>query len=137
MTVCIGAICEKGEVVIVTTDRMWTNPYLSLEYEYPEPKIEKLSPTCIAAVAGVVVLPTEAFERVRDKIEREGIRNVSEIAYTLKNEYAEERKKRVNDDIFRPRGMTLENFYQGGVQRALDPNLIQMLDGEVANYSLN
>ena len=133
MTVCIGTICEKGDVVIVTTDRMWTSPYLSIEYEYPESKIEKLSPTCVAAVAGVVVFPTEAFERVRDKIEREGIRSISGIAYTLRDEYAEERKKRVDDDIFRPRSMTIDEFY-GGRQKALDPNLVQMLDAEVMSY---
>ncbi|MFH1774878.1 MAG: hypothetical protein ABH874_07980 [Methanobacteriota archaeon] len=66
MTIGIGAICDKDKKVIMFGDRMWTNSYLSVEYEYPESKIEKLSDTCYAIVAGTVVLPTELFERVKE-----------------------------------------------------------------------
>jgi len=134
MTVCIGAVCEDGKMVIVATDRLWTNPYLSIEYEYPEPKIERLSFNCVAAIAGSVVLPTEAFERVREEIGRKGIGNISEIAHSVKEEYIKERKKRVDDDVFKPRGLTIEDFYRGGMQPTLNPDLVRRLDIDLSEY---
>jgi len=134
VTVCIGAICEGGKIVLVATDRMWTNPYLSIEYEYPEPKIEILSPTCVAAIAGSVILPTEAIERVREKVHRKGIRNISDIAYAIKEEYIKERNKRIDDEVFKPRGLSMDDFYKKGVQRVLDSSLIRMLDSQVERY---
>jgi len=137
MTVCIGAICERGRAVIVATDRMWTSHDLSIQYEYPEPKIEELSSKCVAAIAGSVVLPTEAIERVKEKVQREGIQNISDIAYALKDEYSKERIKRVNDEIFAPRGITIYDFYRGGLQQRLDSGLVQMLDSEVIRYAFD
>lgn len=134
MTICIGAICDDGESVIMASDRMWTNERLSIEFEYPESKIESLSPTCFATVAGVVVLPTELFERVREMVDKKGIRNIAEIANLIKEEYIEERRKRVEDEIFKPRGIRMKDFYEGGLQRAMNPELVQLLDREVENY---
>jgi hypothetical protein len=133
--VCVGAICEEGNIVLIATDRMWTNPYLSIQYEYPEPKIEELSSCCAAAIAGSVVLPTEACERVKEKIEHDGINIISQIAYTFKEEYSVERRKRIDDDIFKPRGFTMRSFYQEGLQRALNDTLVRLLDSEVEDYT--
>ena len=137
MTIGIGTICDREKKVIMFADRMWTNSYLSVEYEYPESKIEKLSSTCYAIVAGTVVLPTELFDKVKEEIDKKGIRNIPEIANKVKEEYAKERKKRIDDDVFKPRGMTIDSFYKEGQQQTLHPDLVKFLDASVEKYKFD
>lgn len=51
MTVCVATICEKGELAIIASDRLFTSERpLFLELEYDIPKTIKLTDNCAAAL---------------------------------------------------------------------------------------
>lgn len=134
MTVCIGILCERGDKVIVASDRMWTEKYLSIEFEHEGSKIVEISESSVATTAGSVVVPTELLENVKREVKDKDLREVSEIAKVAKKYFIEERNKRVSDEYFEPRALTLKDFYHSGVQSHLHPTIVQRLDSMVEDY---
>ena len=134
MTVCSGVICEKGKRVIVVSDRMWTQKYLSVEFEHEEPKIQNINDFCVVATAGNVVAPTELIENAKTEIKKKNIQNIGEIAEIIKKYYAKERNKRIEDEYFVPRGLTIKDFYKSGVQSTIYPNIVTRLDQIIETY---
>ena len=90
MTVCLGMICENGDSIVVASDRMWTQKYLSVEFEYGEPKIDKLNDCCVLTTAGSVIAPTGMIENSKSVIKKKRMSDVSEISEIVKT-------KRVNN----------------------------------------
>jgi hypothetical protein len=134
MTICVGAICDGGKKVIVAADRMITAEHLSVQFESEEGKIIQLSDKCVAMTAGDALVRTEIFNDAQSKI-NSGITTVSQIVETIKEAFVTERKKRFEERVLRPRGITLEDFY-GGAQRTLDPSIIMRLDKELEGAEL-
>ena len=60
MTICIAAVCDGGQSIVVAADRMFTaGPPVNLEFETAEKKIESVSPSCVALLAGNSAFGTE------------------------------------------------------------------------------
>jgi hypothetical protein len=60
MTVCIAAVCDGGQSVVVAADRMFTAPApTSMEFETSEKKIESLATGCVALSSGNSAYGTE------------------------------------------------------------------------------
>lgn len=57
MTICIGSLCDGGKSVVFAADRMVTAGYLSLEFEHPERKIEKIKDFCVVIHLAMLSLP--------------------------------------------------------------------------------
>ncbi len=68
MTVCIAAICDGGQSVVVASDTTVTNTAIPIEFEHFGSKISDLSPTCIAMTAGDALAHTELFGMVRGSL---------------------------------------------------------------------
>jgi len=69
MTICIGAINSMGSSVVVASDSMITNDYLSIEFEHPIMKMTLLSDSCIALTAGDALAHTELFNDAYSNID--------------------------------------------------------------------
>lgn len=131
VTICIGAICDKGKKAIAVSDRMLS--WADVEFEQEIPKIEKLSDNCIALSAGPALASTDLFRNVRRKIGTSSP-PISIIQEMVKAEYSRIRKAKLEENLFNPRGFTMEWFYQN--QQRLDENIILRLDNEVEQYDL-
>jgi hypothetical protein len=104
MTICIAAICENGEAVIVTSDRMITANFLALEFEHPNPKIEKLADCCVGLTAGDALAHTELFRACRQYVQQMKSPQVELIVNEVKDQFLSLRQKRAEEEILRPRG---------------------------------
>ena len=136
MTQIIAAICDGRKKVIALSDRMLTTRDLSLAFEHEEPKIEKITEHCVALTAGSALRHYPIFRAVRIKYANIA-RPVSimEIAKAVKEEYQKARLEAVEDAILRPRGLTLESFYQ--MQRTLHDAVIMNLNREMERYNFD
>jgi hypothetical protein len=133
MTICIGAIADGRKKAIFAADRMVTSTQLSVEFEHDEVKYETLSPKCVALTAGEVLAPTEFFRTARA-----GIRDapkISEIVHHVEEGFLGFRTKRVEDTLFKPRGLTIQGFLQA--QRAMNPDLVLRLDRAIETAKVN
>jgi len=103
MTICIAAICDGGDSIVVAADRMFTaGPPLNLEFEPPISKIEKLGDACVAMSSGNGLYASELAEKVRSRLKGStGGKNpklVNVVAYT-KEAYVNFRNEKVQDQI--------------------------------------
>ncbi len=137
MTVCIGALCENRRAVVLVSDRMWTERgILYYEFEPDESKIERIHPHAAVATSGGVVLPDRIIKLARSYISEkfDSIESIEDIANVLAFYYGEERKRRIEEEYFRPRGLTIKEFYEKSKISTLPPGLAQFLDQRVADY---
>lgn len=114
MTVCIGAICadqsnREFNAVVVCADRMVTMGHL-IEFEHEIPKVKAITNKIVTLMAGDAIVGAElgrgidaAFPAVAPSVER-----VAEKAAVL---YATLRDRKIETEVFRPRGMTRQEFY--------------------------
>ena len=61
MTICIAALCDRGKSVVVAADRMMTAPFLTIEFDHPNAKIDVIGQRCVALSAGDVLAVTEVL----------------------------------------------------------------------------
>ena len=56
---------------------------------------------------------------------------VSQIAKSIKDTYAKLRAQHIEEQLFRPRGITIDAFYQQGLIRQFPPEVAMQLDDMV------
>jgi 20S proteasome alpha/beta subunit len=132
MTIAIGALCNSGKAVIVASDRMITGRYPPIEFEHNVSKVEPLGPSCVTATAGNALAHIEVFRSVRAKLYQLQAPPISAIVDGIKDAYQRERRRRTEEQILGPRGVTVEEFYQDYVRRwppevavAIDRDIMQ------------
>lgn len=131
MTVCIAAVCADGQKVVVASDRMVSAGFLALEFEHPNAKMQTLSETCVGLTAGDALAHTELFRACRVRVQRLQAPGLELIANQVKDEFGTLRRTRAEDSILRPRGLTLEMFYQQGLMRHLPVEIALTLDSQI------
>ena len=132
MTVCIAALCDGGQSVVVAADRMVTSG-LGIEFEHESPKIEQLSQRCFAATAGNALAYTELFDRVHLGIDELRQPIVESVAEMIKAAYQEVRQTRVTETILQPRGISsLGNYHE--IVACLPPPIVQQIEFDLASY---
>lgn len=52
MTICIAALCDGGRSLVAASDRMLSAPFLTLEFDHRDAKIDPIGPHCVALSAG-------------------------------------------------------------------------------------
>lgn len=135
MTICIGVICDDGKKAIAISDRMVTDDeYLQVKFEHLVAKIEILCDNCVAMIAGDALEPWEYLRQIKSKIGGKNRLSISEILEYAKDEFVKLRNKRVNENIFLKRELTLSRFYAN--QANLDSELVAMLDQMVEECRL-
>lgn len=132
MTICIATICENRNAVVVASDRMVTAQFLALEFEHPGSKIEIISKTCVGLTAGDALAHTELFRACRGMIGALHSPTVGLIADQVNEQFGDLRRKRAEDVVLKPRGMTLNMFYQGQMKQ-LPLELSMGLDSSIQN----
>ena len=65
MTICIGAICDGGDAVVVASDKMITASGVSTEFEHSAPKFERIGEHCIVLSAGTALVHKVIAKAVR------------------------------------------------------------------------
>jgi|SRR5271157_1196978 len=147
MTICIAAICEDGNYIVVSADRMFTSP-LNVEFETDEKKIEVLSKSCVALAAGGSAQATEVLEPIRQKFSGKNDALVPEITVEVLNSYKYVRAMKVEENYLamlgndfleqRKKGTTLPMYLQSqqgmyqqivGLSSQLNLNLDLLVSG--------
>ncbi len=138
MTVCIGALATKkdnhSENVIVASDRMVSLGGF-MEFEHGVSKIGKLSNKSVALVAGDTLVGSQIVDASRNKIALSSELTILEIAKIVADTYAEKRDEIIESQVFRPRGITRDEFYND-YQNKLLQNIAYQLDQLVANWNV-
>ncbi len=137
MTVCIAAICDSGESVVVASDRMLTSRFPPIEFEHTRAKIFSLSDYCIAMTAGDALKPIEVIPKVRATIhEQKDPPHVGAIIDITKNWYQKLRLEQAEELYLRPRTINAELFYSEGA-KIFPGNLHSFLDQQFTEYDYN
>ena len=130
----MGAICrdQGGQAaVVVASDRMVTWASLT-QFEHRVPKFHQMAPAVVGLVAGDALIGTQLIDDSRPTAAT--ATSVAEIGETLANHYAEIRIRNVEADILRPRGLTMQSYYQ--MHQTLMGNVVGMLDQQMTTYDL-
>lgn len=136
MTICIGALCkdrdgQPSRAVVVASDRMVTLGNF-IEFEHEVPKFIEITSKVVALVAGDALKGTRLVREVVI-----GIPAASPLVQTvteaIAKHYIELRQQQLESDVFTPRGITMQDFYQGQQQRML-PQIAGAIDNHVAKY---
>lgn len=137
MTICIGALCSNKDgqpykAVTVAADRMVTMGNL-MEFEHDVPKILKVTDKVVILMAGDAISGSRLARGVDSAFPNvaPSVITVAEQAASL---YAELRDKKIEADIFRPRGLTRQQFYEKGT--AMPQQIVFGLDQEVKAANL-
>ncbi len=132
MTVCIAALCDRGQSVIVVADRMITSG-LMIEFEHESPKIEKLCKQCFASTSGDALAHTELFDTVHQEIDELRQPSVEQVAECIKHAYQEVRQRRILERILRPRGISSLQMYYEIIGRLPGP-LLEHIEFQISSY---
>ena len=68
MTVCISAICDSRNAIVIAADRMMTSGSPRVEFEHSASKIDKLSDHCVLMSAGQVLPATKVVAKIRERV---------------------------------------------------------------------
>jgi len=131
MTICIGTICDNKQKAIAIADRMITDDSLSIEFEHKEKKIIQIAKNCIAMTSGSSISFQEILEPIISKFKDEKPK-ISIIVEEIAESYTTIRKKKVDEKYFRPRGLSIKEFYED--QSGLSERLIEGLDRIVDEF---
>ncbi len=136
MTICIAATCAGQNVVVAASDRMVSAPFLTLEFDHPDAKIDQLSRTCVGLTAGDALVATDLFTDFEGMISQLQNPDVLLIAEHVKQRFVDVRRKLNDERVFRPRGISFIDFYSKGLITALPPDLAMFLDNQVQQGQL-
>jgi 20S proteasome alpha/beta subunit len=139
MTVCISALCAStdgaAKNIAVISDRMVTLGRLT-EFEHEVPKISKLTDRSVALIAGDALRGSQLVKNVVEAGVAPPL--VRDLAQLTAVKYAEMRDAQIEAEIFRPRGLTRLQFYQGGAPAlGQQPQIFFGIDNQVATFNFN
>src|SRR5260370_11762588 len=133
MTICIEATCESASGLVLASDTMITNEFLSINFEHQGRKMNALSGSCIALTAGDALAYTELFNQVELEISRLKDCSVMEIVEAIKKCYQLIRRQEISETILVPRGFEdLTEFHKA--QHHLHPEIVLAIQHEIDRY---
>lgn len=133
MTVCIAALCDNGERIIIASDKMVTVGQI-IEFEHDVSKFEKLTDNSIVMTAGSTTLQNDIIKEALSKIRSIRAPNFKQVTDELKNAYVNIRVKRAEELHLKPKGLTFNMFYQN--QRMLLPEIVFQVTDAINKTSL-
>src|SRR5918911_5238462 len=116
MTIGLGALCAGADgtdasAVVVASDRMVTSGGIT-EFEHEVPKVTQIGDRIVALAAGDALRGGQLINELRRNIQP-GAQPIQDVAATAAGQYTTLRRQQVESEILWPRGITLEQFYQG------------------------
>jgi hypothetical protein len=137
MTICIAALSDDGRSCVVAADRELTVGFpMNIAFEHHERKIEPLSPKCLVLSAGNALIAEAVVGRGQGAIAGPGDADFHRMATILRDTYMSVHMERAEQLILRPRGLTLQEFKDTGVQKIPLP-IYQQIDQLFFNFTLN
>ncbi len=136
MTVCIAANCAGCNAVVVASDRMLSAPFLTLEFDHPDAKIDQVSQTCVALTSGDALAAQDVLADGAGYAGQLQNPFVTNFADQIRQKFVEARKRLANEQILEPRGMTFADFYLGGAITRLPGDLAMVLDNQIQRLRL-
>lgn len=136
MTICIAVLCDEGRSVVVAADRMVSAPFLTVEFDHPNAKIDEIGPRCVALSAGDVLSLTDILSEssgISGQLSNPAIRLITE---EIKQRFVDVRRRLLNERVFQPRGLSFEDYYTRGIIGSIPPDLAMMLDNQVQGFQL-
>ncbi len=136
LTICIAALCDEGKSIIVAADRMVSAPFLTIEFDHPNAKIDVIGQRCVALSAGDVLAVTDVLS------ESSGISGqlqnpaVGLITDEIKQRFVQVRHRLLNERLFQPRGLSFDDYYKRGLIQSMPSDLAMMLDNQVQAFQL-
>ena len=118
MTVCVAAICEKGNFIVGTSDRMVTVGGGETSYEGTKPKKISITSAVEVLIAGDIGLNLEIASKVRSSISDLKANDANEsvtveyVAELYQNCFTGIRTKRAEAAILSPLALDLDSFHQ-------------------------
>lgn len=115
MTVCIAAICESAQAIVVASDRMITSSYPPIEFEHTASKLFSLTTTCIVMNSGDALKPIEILPKAEINInQHKETPPVETIVSIVKRCYQADRISRAEELFLKPRTIDSKTFYSQG-----------------------
>ena len=136
MTICIAALCDQGKSVVVASDRMLSAPFLTVEFDHPDAKIESIGSNCVALSAGDALYVTDVLSNSSGMSQQLQNPSVELMTNELKEKFIQVRHRLLDERLFRPRGLSFNDFYRGGLIQATPPDLAMLLDNQVSSFQL-
>jgi 20S proteasome alpha/beta subunit len=103
-----------------------------IEFEHEVPKVMQITDKVVALIAGDALRGSRLVREVMTQIPA-GSPTVQGVADAATQRYTELRRLQIESDIFAPRGITMQDFYQGLQQRML-PQLVGGMDNHVSEF---
>ncbi len=136
MTVCLAVVCSDGDTgtaVVVASDRMVTYSGL-IEFEHEVSKSTPVNDHAVVLQAGDAV-GASTILKMAMSAPRTDDESIAEFSQQVAAQYHAYRLSVVNEVIFKPRGITSDQFY-GGHQQAFQPQIAVQLDHSASTYQL-
>lgn len=136
MTVCIAASCNEKNTIVVASDRMLSAPFLTVEFDHQDAKIDQIAKNCVALSSGDALCVQDVLiggHGVANQLQNPQIATFSE---QIKLQFCQVRIQRVNDLILGTRGIDFDSFYRGGMISRFPPDLAMLIDNQVQSYRL-
>ncbi|NBC32483.1 MAG: hypothetical protein GVY13_07380 [Alphaproteobacteria bacterium] len=137
MTICIAATCHDGQAIVVASDKMLTAPFLTVEFDHQDAKIDVINDHCVALSAGDALCVQDVLAGGWGAASQLQNPTTELLAEQIKKQFSEVRKKRVSDLVLATRNLDFDEFYHGGMISRLPPELAMLIDSEVQRYNLN
>src|SRR5512140_1703900 len=114
MTVCIGARCadrsgRPSAAAVVASDRMVPLGGLT-EFEHGVSKIRQISERVLALTAGDALRGAQLAADIAARVPA-GTVSVDLVGQQAVQAYVERRRQQIESNLFPPRGLTMESFY--------------------------
>jgi 20S proteasome alpha/beta subunit len=135
MTVCIGALCNNGETVIIASDRMVTGNYPPVEFEHTKQKTYQITKQCVMLTAGDALKPIEIILPIKGALFNQKKTTIEFITEKTKELYQKLRAEMAENLYLKPRTITKEVFYNRGIG-LFPPDLFRIIDSQFTNYNL-
>ena len=136
MTICVAAICNQGACVVVAGDRMVSAPFLTVEFDHPNAKIDTISPRCVALSSGDVLCITDILSESSGILGQLQDPSVDLFTNEIKQRFLRVRTRLLNERLFQPRGLSFENYYTRGQIQSIPADLAMVLDNHVLKFQL-
>lgn len=115
---------------------MLSAPFLTLEFDHADGKIDQLGSTCVALSAGDALVADEVLSEGPGFAGQLNSPLIVNFADHIRQKFVESRRRMANEQVLEPRGLTFEQFYQHGGITRLPPDLALLLDSQVQRLQL-
>lgn len=136
MTVCIAALCDKGQNVICVSDRMLTSTR-QVEFEPPITKVWSITDSVVVLIAGDAGVQAELSHRVSTGIKElddDSSVSISDVVDLYAKHYGKLRQEAAERDILVPLGLDHESYLARSKEFGED--LVRMVADALMEYRL-